>query len=715
MAETLTAIEDGNWTVSSAERPASLRVGQTIGLIFLSITATLLPLGPSKFAVAATILTVGVVSGVFERRLPNKNLDGSLLWLNTIGALVCATLLPVAIPLAALTIVGSTASFAIFQGRRMYLVLGVSIVWLGTAGYLAQTPLWYLVPVTILGMSTGLVEFSNWFRLRSALQRQRMELLTEVGGAFTWEYNVQADALVQVNGPTQTLLGRSNADLVSLLNTQAKENPSLSFVSYTGNTRKIAHADGSDRWFKMKQKVRQRADGVDIAYGVAVDVTQIELARRRERKRAEIDVLTGLANRNGLAEFLDAQADRVGRAMLVLDLDRFKEVNDALGHLVGDQLIAATAQRLVKLSDERCFIARLGGDEFSYAVVGDDADEVDREAENLATEICVAMAASFAIDGLELTTSASVGIASGAGLDWPELLRRADGAMYEAKQSGQGYCWHDEKEDKGSGLKLERRVRLNRTLEDEIVLFYQPVVRAEDHQLVSVEALARWNHPSEGLLMPDAFLPLLEQGGLTARFDSHVVRMAIDCAVALAPFSSQPIQVSLNLNPRSLWSPVFVGELKALLQKNPMARGRIGIEVTEQGLLDEPDRLAPMLRSLVELDVGLSLDDFGTGASSLIRLRSLPFDTIKIDRSFVAGVPHDHTDSVIVQSTIKLAHDLGKNTVAEGVETLEQADALAAMGCTALQGWAFSPAVSMTDLVAQQFPSPTTPINAAGR
>lgn len=707
--DNLTATQDGHWTVSSAERPRIFRLGQTAGLIFMAIMAVLLPLGEIGFMIACTILTVAVISGMIEKRVPDRNLDGSIMWLNTIGALICAALLPLLVPLAAISIAGTAAGFAFFQGRRMYLVLAISAVWLGAVGFFAATPSWYLVPVTMMGISTGLVEFADWFRGRATLQRLRMEMVTEVGGAFTWEYDIEARTMLQVNGPTESVLGRTGSELVAFLNEQAKLDPSQDLGTQSQTVRQIAHADGSLRSFKLERRIRNRADGVRIANGVAVDVTEIEQARLREQRRAEIDTLTGLANRNGLAQFLDTEADRVGRAMLVIDLDRFKDINDTLGHLAGDRLIAAAAQRLTCLSDDRCFIARLGGDEFAFAVVGDDADEVNAGAERLAGKVYRTLAESFAVDDVELTTSASVGIASGGALDWSELLRRADGAMYEAKRSGNGYRWYDHKIDEDSGLRLERRSRLNRTLEDEIVLYYQPVVSADGHRLVSVEALARWHHPDEGVLAPDVFLPLLENNALTARFDHHVLKTAVGCATSLASASPAEVKVSVNLTPRSLWSPQLLGELKVLFQENPLARGRLSIEVTEEGLFEEPERLAPILGSFKELGLDLSLDDFGTGASSLIRLRSLPFDTIKIDRSFVNGVPNDYTDTVIVQSTIELARNLGKKTVAEGVETMDQANALSAMGCDALQGWAFSKAVPLDELLEKHFsPDPSS-------
>ena len=271
--------------------------------------------------------------------------------------------------------------------------------------------------------------------------------------------------------------------------------------------------------------------------------------------------------------------------------------------------------------------------------------------------------------------------------------------MYDAKRNNSGYTWYDHVADDNAADQLRLRGRLSRHLEDEIVLHYQPVVSADTHQMVGVEALARWMHPKRGLLAPDTFLPLVENSAMTPRFDRHVLKTAVEAASQLA-CSAEDITVSANLWPRSLWSPQLLGELRELLARHPLARERLVLEVTEQGLLADFSRSLPVLESLRDMGVRLSLDDFGTGGSSLIRLRSLPFDEIKIDRSFVSGVPGDDTDATIVKSTIELAEALGMRTVAEGVETLEQAALLSDMGCCSLQGWAFAAAMPLEELLA---------------
>ena len=459
----------------------------------------------------------------------------------------------------------------------------------------------------------------------------------------------------------------------------------------------MPHVDGTIRWFKVNGLMRTRADGAEILSGVSVDITDIELARRHEKQRAEHDALTGLANRAGLAKFLDDEAHRVGRAVLVADIDRFKDINDTLGHLVGDRLISAAAARLDRLTSHNRLVARLGGDEFAIAVVGDSFEQVDAEAEAIAVEVSRVLNDGFSVQDIELHISASIGIASGSDLDWPELLRRADGSMYEAKREASRYKWYDRDTDDDAIGQLRMQADLTKGLEDEIELHYQPVVCADSQQIIGVEALARWFNAERGQVFPDTFLPIIEKSGMMSRFDVHVLSTAVAAASEIA-ITDRPITVSVNLSPRSLLSPKLLVQLRELLAEHPLARERIVVEVTEQGLTNDFSRSLPVLESLRELGVRLSLDDFGTGGSSLIRLRSLPFDEIKIDRSFVNGVPGDGIDATIVKSTIELAGALGMSTVAEGVETLDQATALAAMGCTKLQGWAFSKAMPLDEL-----------------
>lgn len=697
----MTSRQEDIWTFTRAEIPRKFHITRTIAIIVLAVVALFLPVGEQRLWVSATLFISGVVLHTVYKKIPSRNLEGSTQWVILTTIVTCSAFAPV------LLTSGMIATAAAISGRSHIFSRRLNYTWLGLAasailviGLVSSPPFWHATMIVLLASCPGAIELGDWLSKRDLIQRRRVSMLSELGQAVTWERDLDNDVVLSLSGPVQELLGMNEEAVVGQLNL---DNNTTAMAKYRAEgdewITKFRHADGSPRWFRVSGRRRTRADGATIQYGVAVDITELEVARRHEQDRAEHDDLTGLPNRFGLAQFLDDESDRVGRAVLVADMDRFKQINDTLGHLVGDGLIAAAASRLGQLATRERLVARLGGDEFAIAVVGDTAEAVDAEAETLALEITEILAQPFAVQDMELRVSVSTGIASGADLDWTELLRRADGAMYDAKRAGEGgHQWYDHASDDNAVEQLRMQSQLNKSLEDEIVLHYQPVVSATTHELVGVEALARWMHPELGLLCPDKFLTIIDNTGMTARFDRHILRTAVEAASELAA-SGRQINVSANLSPRSLWSPQLLVELRELLARHPLAHDRLVLEVTEQGLLTDFSRSLPILESLRDMGVRLSLDDFGTGGSSLIRLRSLPFDEIKIDRSFVNGVPGDGVDATIVESTIQLAAALGMNTVAEGVESMEQASALHEMGCRRLQGWAFAKAMPLDELV----------------
>ena len=699
LADRMTSRRDEGWAVTREETPRRFHVRRTVGIAVLSVVTIFLPLGPNRLWVSAAIISAGLATHAIHKLVPNRNVDGATQWTFVATALISSAIVPALLPAAALATATDLAGGSrTFTRKLNYLWVLVTAIGLFIIGLTADVPYWPAVFATFVVSIPGSIELGEWRSERTEIQRQRMQMLSKLGQAITWESHVATDELLWVDGPVKELLGIEPSELIEMVNHTDAISPLAGFRR-EGKDRiaGIRHADGTPRWFKINGQLRTRADGEEILYGVSVDITDIELARRHEQKRAEHDTLTGLANRAGLAKFLDGEAHRVGKAVLVADIDQFKDVNDSLGHIVGDRLISAVAGRLSNLASPDRLVARLGGDEFAVAVVGDSVEQVKAEAETLATELSEVLSDGFAVQEMELHITASIGMAAGGDLDWTELLRRADGVMYEAKREGVGFKWYDHLADSTAVEQIQLQADLTRGLEEEVVLYYQPLVSATSHQIVGVESLARWVHPERGLIFPDTFLPIIEKSGMTARFDSHILQTAVAAASELAT-SGQTITVSVNLSPRSLWSPKLLMQLRELLSEHPLARERLIIEVTEQGLHNDFSRSLPLFESLRAMGVRLSLDDFGTGGSSLIRLRSLPFDEIKVDKSFVDGVPGEGIDATIVKSTIELANALGMSTVAEGVETIEQAEELAGMGCLKLQGWAFAKAMPLDEL-----------------
>ena len=411
----------------------------------------------------------------------------------------------------------------------------------------------------------------------------------------------------------------------------------------------------------------------------------------REQEHASLhDSLTGLPNRKYLLRDADealtaARQEGTGLALCLLDLDRFKEVNDTLGHQVGDRLLQLVAARLTAAVRPSDTVARLGGDEF--AVMLRDVDAA--EAEMLARRLLEAFDDVFAGDGMFFDLDVSIGVAlhpqHADGFE--SLLRRADVAMYLAKNDRVGVRMYDPALDRHSTERLAMLGELRRAIDDgQLVLHYQPKAELATGRVVGVEALVRWYHPVRGLVPTDVFVPLAEQTGLMRPLTDHVVRAAVR-QIAEWRAAGLTVTVAINVSVRDLHDPAFALALRETCEREGVPASALQLEITEGTLIDDPARTEDVLRELADFGVALSLDDFGTGYSSLRHLKRLPVREIKIDRSFVQRLHLDADDAAIVRSIIDLGDALGLRVVAEGVETLETWRRLAAMGCDEAQGW----------------------------
>jgi diguanylate cyclase (GGDEF)-like protein len=411
----------------------------------------------------------------------------------------------------------------------------------------------------------------------------------------------------------------------------------------------------------------------------------------REQEHASLhDSLTGLPNRKYLLRDADdalaaARQDGTGLALCLLDLDRFKEVNDTLGHQVGDRLLQLVAARLRAAVRPTDTVARLGGDEFAVMFRGVDAEE----AETLTRRLLAAFDDVFAGDGMFFDLDVSIGVAMHPhhADSFESLLRRADVAMYLAKHDRGGFRMYDPALDRHSTERLALLGELRRAIDDgQLVLHYQPKAELATGRVVGVEALARWYHPVRGLVPTDVFVPLAEQTGLMRPLTDHVVRAAVSQIAAWRDAGIE-ITVAINISVRDLHDPQFAVSLRETCERAGVPAQLVQLEITEGTLIDDPARTEDVLRELADFGVALSLDDFGTGYSSLRHLKRLPVKEIKIDRSFVQRLHLDADDAAIVRSIIDLGDALGLRVVAEGVETLETWRRLAAMGCDEAQGW----------------------------
>jgi diguanylate cyclase (GGDEF)-like protein/PAS domain S-box-containing protein len=498
--------------------------------------------------------------------------------------------------------------------------------------------------------------------------------------------------------------GTTGIEALDLIDARDVERASTAFGQALANPSRVAglemrsrHTDGAVRW--MSARIVNLLDDPAVG-GVVVNLQDVSAGKEAERElthQAFHDPLTGLANR---ALF----RDRVERAMrhdtrsrhdlavVYLDLDGFKTVNDGLGHDRGDDLLRLVAARLTHTVREQQTLARLGGDEFAVLVEDDAAID---EASALAERILRVFDDPFALGGAVVAMGASIGIAEG-GLDTSadDLLRNADVAMYRAKASGKGCAVLFDAEMR---VAAEDRLRLETDLagaldRGEIILRYQPVIDLDTGDLTGFEALARWNHPALGLLMPDRFINIAEETGLIVPIGAWVLAEACRAAAGWHARFPQDVgfTMAVNLSGRQLAAPELVSHVTAALAGSGLAAHLLVLEVTETVLVVDPTTAALVLGELRDLGLRLAIDDFGTGYSSLSYLRQFPIDVLKIDQSFIATMSPDNEIPAIVRALIELGHTLGMEIVAEGIETNSQLAQLRELRCERGQGYLFA-------------------------
>lgn len=441
----------------------------------------------------------------------------------------------------------------------------------------------------------------------------------------------------------------------------------------------------------------------------AVDRELREAGGRREHRQAEetirylayYDSLTGLPNRASLLDRLhqaisDSQRDGKSVAILLMDLDHFKEVNDTLGHHRGDRLLQHVGSRLQASLRPSDIVARLGGDEFVVMLPLSGSGD----AMLVAQKVAKALEPPFIIEGLPVAVEASIGIAlypdHGANPD--DLMQRADVAMYAAKQSGRGFIIYDAKHDRHSPRRLALMGELRQAIEqNQLFLHYQPKIDFKTRRVIGVEALARWKHPEHGFIPPDEFIPPAERTGLIKPLTLWIFNTAQHQCLTWHR-DGMKLTTSVNLSARNLLDPHFPDQIAELMRACGAPPDRLELEITESAIMADPGRALESIIRLRALGIRFSIDDFGIGYSSLAYLKKLPVDSIKIDKSFVINMAKNQNDAVIVRSTIDLAHNLGLKVIAEGVENQDIWDRLSALGCDEAQGYYMGRPLPVEDL-----------------
>jgi diguanylate cyclase (GGDEF)-like protein/PAS domain S-box-containing protein len=469
-------------------------------------------------------------------------------------------------------------------------------------------------------------------------------------------------------------------------------------------------ASGEEMWVLLRAVLeRDVANAAHCVVAMIENITDRKRAESELMRQAEIneyqalhDPLTGLPNRSLFTDrighaILQAQRQNTKLAVALIDLDRFKEINDSLGHTAGDQVLISVGERMAGALRAADTVARLGGDEFGLVL-----SEISGPESLLPVleRLQGALEEPIHVQSLPIGIEASIGIAiyPDQGHDAQTLIQRADVAMYEAKRDGFNYVFYDDSAHDYDVTSLTLVSDLRRAIsERELVLYYQPKAALESGVVTSVEALIRWMHPERGLVLPDSFIPLAQETSLIGPLTLYVIEEALRQSRAWREQGIE-LQVAVNLSTRNLLDRSFPRQVATLLERWDVKPDALELEVTESSMLANPTRAKAILSELSELGIRLSIDDFGTGYSSLAYLRQLPVDEIKIDRSFVMGMAVEAGDAVIVRSTVDLGRNLGLEVVAEGVETIEHWERLRELGCTIAQGYYLSRPVPADEL-----------------
>ena len=468
----------------------------------------------------------------------------------------------------------------------------------------------------------------------------------------------------------------------------------------TDKEEKETWPDGHETWvLTTKVPLRDRRGRILGMMGISRDITDRKQVEQRARHMALHDALTGLPNRVLLEDLLNKAISLANRnqkrvAVLMMDMDRFKGVNDSFGREVGDRLLEGVAARLRSSLRESDIVARLGGDEFVVCLPMVDPG---RSIEIVADKVLSALSAPFCIAGNEIQVGVSVGMCEfpAHGDNAKELLQAADMAMYEAKRNGRGtHCLFTSELTDATRRRQKFESDLRHALErNQFVLHYQPLVSTSSGRITGMETLLRWRHPEQGMVFPNHFIPQLEELGLMVDVGNWVLKTACLQNAAWQRQGLAPVRVMVNLSSTQFYRGDIVNSVKTALAESGLDPKWLELELTESLMLDDSELTIKIMRALKGLGVSLSLDDFGTGWSSLAYLRRFPIDRIKIDRSFLLDIASEPTAEAVVRGIINLGRDLGLACVAEGVETAEQLEYFRQQHCEEVQGYLYSPAV----------------------
>ncbi len=676
-------------------------VVRAVALVLTGLFAWFFLEPPARIAVPIMLMAAIILQLLISRAVPSSNRDVAYLGVDSAVTILGMVTVP------ALWVVGLVVGVAALivsyslTGSRWSQVFNWALILTSLAIPISENEQSAFVAATFV------VAILMVYQYRVATNDKQLQSLHDdlshgltAGGIFVHLSSVQDGQAKSVIGPVENLVGWSEQEWITKpqseiihpddLNDFRIDQELLSTGATFDRKARFRHKDGYWVWLHDVTRVVE-ASGQKYLRGFTRDVTELEKANRQIRDQAAHDELTGLFNRTSLTAEVAGRLERSEPfALVMLDLNRFKEINDTFGHEYGDQVLIETASRLQSVSREQDTVARLGGDEFAIAIGGASSEaetqpSIDRIWETLSKPINLA--------DTSIHCHASIGYALSRrdqDLDVSTLLHWADVAMYEAKQGGIQYCSFSPEIEQKLTTTRQRRSGVIKALDHgQLVLHFQPKVNMTDNSIYGVEGLARWMHPTDGLLLPGEFIDAIamspQMAGFTDRMIGEGIKFAASCKE-----QGTPVSVAINIGARSLFDRALAERTAEQAHYYGVDPAQLIFEITEQNIMDDLTATSTVLSQLSDLGIGLSVDDFGTGYSSLSRLIDLPVTEVKIDRRFVSEAMTDQPARVAAQSIIELAANLGLDVVAEGVEEQAQVDLLLGLGCERAQGFLFS-------------------------
>jgi diguanylate cyclase (GGDEF)-like protein/PAS domain S-box-containing protein len=657
-----------------------------------------------ELLVAILVGSMPIQIGLMRINKPNRQEVAFVL--HDIVLAITATLIqPSLWPASVIAVCGCALWCALVSTPRTFACIGIATAMaLGVAGHLGNVDSWpiiLLIWISIVGgHGSSMIAVQ---RVRRSLA-SRLGTVMEAAGVAIHDSDLASATSMSISGPIERMTGWTpeqflGMDHRTLIHPDDLPRYWVDPVAATDGqvfdrTGRFRRPDGTWAWIRDISRIATAPDGTKSMKGLAIDVTDLQEALASAEYRSSFDQLTGLPNRFAFMRELDRRlANRSRFGLLMLDLDRFKEINDTLGHASGDELLIEFAARLRANGKASDCVSRLGGDEF--AVLVDLADEFDLAA--AAQRILAGTQQSIVAGGVSIVASASIGgvLSSVDPIDRSTMLRWADIAMYNAKRVGNSYRLFSTELERTSIFDLLLTSAFSEALDaGEVIPHFQPKVDLTNGSLVGAELLARWQHPQHGLLGANQFTHLILVSEHLTRFTEVMLRHALDACGQL-DLLGMPIPLSVNVSARSLVDVSFPERLGALCVEYGVDPSRLILELTEDELMDTRSSTAEVIETLSEMGVGLSIDDFGAGYSSFSRLPNLPIDEIKIDRGFLWGLADEERNGLIIASIIGLGQLFEFTVVAEGIETVEQLEFLQSHGCGVGQGYLFGRPVGL--------------------